>query len=104
MDDKARYETSLIEKLSTVAVFSRVFNQLAVANSLPKTKSMYLKCAAIKLSADEYTRQTRNMRGCCNMELSCNETTVLFFLNRIIDRIRRDVKYCHFLVSLKSTN
>ena len=32
-----------------------------------------------KVSSDEYTRKTQNMRGCYNIELSCNETTVLFF-------------------------
>lgn len=40
-----------------------------------------------KVSVDEYTRQTHDMPGCHNIELSCNEMTVLF-VDFITDRAR----------------
>lgn len=51
------------------------FNQLAVEISL---KSMHLN-ASQKVGDDEYTRETQSTCDCCNIELRCNEATVLFF-------------------------
>ena len=58
------------------------FNQLFVATSL-KT----LKNVSREVSDDEYTRRARSTRGCYNIELSCNEVTVLF-VDFITDRAR----------------
>lgn len=51
-----------------------------------------------KVSDDEYTRQTRAMRGCYNITLSCSEMTVLS-LSVITDRGRHNAKYRHFFVT-----
>ena len=53
---------------------------------------------SLKENDDEYTRQTRSMRDCYNIQLSCDETTVLFF-NSITDKARHNTKYCNFFVA-----
>lgn len=38
-----------------------------------------LKMCGEKVSDNEYTRQTRSMCACCNIELTYNDMNVLFF-------------------------
>ena len=51
-----------------------------------------------KVSDDEYNCQIQNMCDCYNIDLSCNEMTVLLF-NFITDRTRHSTKYCHFFMT-----
>lgn len=52
-----------------------------------KSVDLELVCRKRISDDDEYTRQTRSMRGSYNMELGCNETIVLFinFISLLVE-------------------